>query len=615
MKSCKIRNVFFIFLLSFGCSNNSKSSVDIDTMDTDSAIDSESDTSLDSQTESDAATDTWSDAETDTNVFVASPKRQVMTWVPTYGIAGAKATLQKSYGSTAVVDCITRIGLQLWTVRKEGSVELEDGVTEDDVKWFADFGDKNGIKILLTLINNGEKDYDNPGFDWRVTRAACYGDTGDITIENTLLEVKKYNLEGVDLDLEGYGTNGAPFTGDDRLQYGIFVNKIADALHKESKLLTVDSFHSTDGGIPSPSWWNDWLSHVDTIHSMGYYNIYKDGPGYGSYRSQQKLAADAGFKPGQVLSGVPMWVDNWAGAQDNTGISNVDNLSQVLNCLDPGLGVSLWAIHHPEAWTIPETGTKPWQDEAPWAILSDIVNETPQDKSACEAPPAENGVIDDMTYSGICLLGGSWLAISDYWSRTADDRDNSSIVWNSDKSYDLALGEGSWGDITKGYETLTTGGKSLEAVIETTAPIGSSDSFGYLQLYFLPKDCSQAPDVCYDLYQNGVETDFSAYSKMVVGLKCDAGKTVWLGLSSKSSGSSRSNHRGVHVNCTGDFEDYELVFADLKAPDGSGTAGFDASKSLLLQIVWEDNTAPGTNKLTVAGVALDQSVLSLRGIN
>ena len=93
-----------------------------------------------------------------------------------------------------------------------------------------------------------------------------------------------------------------------------------------------------------------------------------------------------------------------------------------------------------------------------------------------------------MAVAGVNLEGGIWIADGDYWSRTVADQVNSSKVWNSAKDYDMANGEGTWGDITRGYASSV-----LSGVIETTAPVAGASSpwaSAGLVMEFDARDCS-----------------------------------------------------------------------------------------------------------------------------
>ena len=194
--------------------------------------------------------------------------------------------------------------------------------TDADVRWFADWGKQNNIKILLTVINDGSIENGYWGFDWTLVRAACYGTRGDTLIASLLAEVDKYDLAGIDLDFEGEDGQGGPFTNDDNVKYAVFVNKLCDSLHERGKICTIDTYPGNEWGAPKPDWWSSWKDKIDAIHTMGYTSSYWSCPTERSYQGQQDLAIKAGIEPQKLLLGMPMWVDNWAGSNSNTGTSN-----------------------------------------------------------------------------------------------------------------------------------------------------------------------------------------------------------------------------------------------------------------------------------------------------
>src|SRR5690606_24258786 len=101
---------------------------------------------------------------------------------------------------------------------------------------------------------------------------------------------------------------------------------------------------------------------------------------------------------------------------------------------------------------------------------------------------------------------------------------------------------------------------------------------------------------------------------IVVGLKCDAGKQVRLLLNSRSRAVQYQPGFGASFDCTGKFEDYELVFSELEVAYGTAPKGFDPAHTMSLSIEYVDAAPPSSLSLQIAGIAVDQSALELVGV-
>lgn len=537
--------------------------------------------------------------------------QEIVTWVSPYYINDSKIVLEASFGGIPVKSTISRLGLQFWNISSEGSVSLLHS-TDADVQWFADWGKQNNIKILLTVVNDGSVENGYPGFDWTLVRDACYGTRGDTLIANLLAEVDKYDLAGIDLDLEGEDGQGSPFTNDDNIKYAVFVNKLCDSLHAGDRICTIDSYPGNEWGAPKPDWWSSWKDRIDAIHTMGYTSSYWSCPTERSYQGQQNLAISAGIEPQKLLIGMPMWVNNWAGSNSNTGTSNIENLNYILNCLQYQTGIALWDIHTPVD-VIKGTSIHPWTADTVWRLIKAIHDGQVSVPARCPANPASGKVIDDMSNVGMNLKGGVWSAFSDNWSRAEADQVNSTKVLTTDRSYDMALQYGSWGDIAPGYIWEPVTGHELKSIIKTYSMAGANAAEGGFVMNFLPVDLSlDTTAQAWEIAKVGVERDLSAFNKLVVCAQCTSGKKILIFLRTRSQQATYAAGYGGYFNCTGDYEDYELPFTALKPIWGDGPTGFDARHSLRLTIEYVDLVPPNELALNIAGVAVDTSVLSIK---
>jgi len=538
-----------------------------------------------------------------------------MTWVSPYYINQSKTVLETTYGGIPVKSILSRLGLQFWNISTKGSVNLLSNgnrqLTDADVRWFASWGKQNNIKILLTVVNDGGPEYGHNGFDWRLVRAACYGTPGNILIANLLAEVDKYDLAGVDLDLEGEDGQG-PYTSDDNIKYAVFVNNLCDSLHARGKICTIDSYSETEYDAPRVSWWGSWKDKIDAIHTMGYTSDYWSNPTVNSYQGLQDQAIKAGIEPQKLLFGLPMWVDKWAGSDNNIGTSNTDNLNYIQNCLKHQTGITLWDIHSP-ADVINGTNIHPWTSDAVWRLLKAIHNGNTANPTQCPANPASGKVIDDMSNIGMNLKGGIWSAFSDNYSRTTADQANSTKVLTADRSFDMALQYGSYGDIAPGYIDKPVTGQEIKSIVKTFSKMGVNAAEAGFVMNFMPVGRSLDPTAqAWEVAKVGVERDLSAYKKLVVGAQGTADKKIRIFLRTKAQLAVYAAGYGGYFTCSGKYEDFELPFAFLKPIWGNSATGFDAAHSLQLTIEYVDLAPPSELSINIAGVAIDTSVVSIK---
>ena len=195
---------------------------------------------------------------------------QVMGWVPAYGI---DASMKALAATPPIGQSMTRLGLQFWNPSVDGRslvfapVDASGKpVTAASVKQFQRWARAHGVQPLLTVYNNSQV---VNRWDWALARRAFVDHPEEFSAA-LVAAVDKWDLDGVDLDLEGEGDFSA-----DRPAYAAFVHQLATALKAKGKILTVDSFHSPCDTAPNMRWWSDWVGDVATIHSMGYEDLYE----------------------------------------------------------------------------------------------------------------------------------------------------------------------------------------------------------------------------------------------------------------------------------------------------------------------------------------------------
>lgn len=290
---------------------------------------------------------------------------QVMGWVPAYALPASMAALESN---PAIAKGLSRLGLQFWNPSQSGEGVVFAAVDQTgkkllaaDVLRFRDWARRHRIKVFLTVYNNSQL---TGKWDWALARRA-FSDHPGAFADALVREMNRYQLDGIDLDLEGEGEHEL-----DRAAYAHFVAELALRLRPAGKLLTVDSFHSPCDNAPNMRWWPDWQGKVDAIHSMGYADLYEgstevftppgqsvcaDGAAIFKYSWQLQQAAQAGYRPQQILLGLPTWLEDWGSGGLGTAPDAHVREVQAL-----GAGLALWDL---------QLGAKNWRSDSTWNAI------------------------------------------------------------------------------------------------------------------------------------------------------------------------------------------------------------------------------------------------------
>jgi len=286
------------------------------------------------------------------SLVLASPAHagpQVVGWVPPYALEASMRGLESNPGVGAT---LTRMGLQFWNPSRDGKgvvlapVDASGKpVTAADVIRFRDWARARKIPVLLTVYNNSQV---IGKWDWDLARNAFVGQPAAF-IAALVAEMERYQLDGIDLDLEGEGDFDA-----DRASYAAFVRELSKQLRVKGKLLTIDSFHSPCANAPNMSWWADWRGQIDAIHSMGYADLYEGstetftppgkpvcegGAALFKYSWQLQYGLKQGYTADQIVLGMPTWVDTWGSGGLGSGAAAHLREVQAL-----GAGIALWDL-------------------------------------------------------------------------------------------------------------------------------------------------------------------------------------------------------------------------------------------------------------------------------
>lgn len=265
---------------------------------------------------------------------------RVMTWVPPYAVARCLQCLENATAAVGPKDGLTHLGLQFWMPTPIGGIERPDPATQDEtVRRFRDWGHAHGIRVLL-CVYNGAKEW-----DWPLARAG-FAEHPEAFASALIAEMKRLDLDGVDLDLEGKG-----HFESDREAYGRFVALLSARLHEEHKQFTLDTFASI-WNAPNQTWWKELLPLVDGLTCMGYDET---GARASEWRSYAAQISASGENAAKLMLGMPTDKKVWQGSPA------LEHLGWVLN--DGRAGVALWDAQLP---------AEEWRSSEVWSLLAKI---------------------------------------------------------------------------------------------------------------------------------------------------------------------------------------------------------------------------------------------------
>jgi hypothetical protein len=290
--------------------------------------------------------------------------REVMSWVPPYAIDECKTTLQSDFGDFSPSNALTRLGLQFWIPTVTGGVvkTTEYGTIHDsDIAWVQDWGSDNRVEILLCVYNLVSGDNAS---NWDLALSA-FSTNRSTFVSNLVQTVQAYNLDGIDIDLEGP-------TNSDRPAFKLFLEELSAQLNPLGKTLTVDSFHSPIYSAPNMSWWEDWTNLVDAVHVMGYTDLFEGSTqvvdsvsGLFKYSWQQNYGLAAGLRPEQISLGLPGNVANWG--YGGRGSNCLDHIEEcIYDCTFPA-SVCIWDIQLDGT-----EGATNWRSSVVWERLAQL---------------------------------------------------------------------------------------------------------------------------------------------------------------------------------------------------------------------------------------------------
>jgi len=275
-------------------------------------------------------------------------ERTVMTWVPPYAVDVCRARLAETFDGMGMKDAITHLGLQFWVPAEGGGIARagrDGGPGDEAIIALRDWAHEHGIRVLLCIYNGSR------GWDWPLAKQAFADHPGPFA-DALLAEVRRLQLDGVDVDLEGNGEHER-----DKAAYVAFIRRLSEQLHAEGGHLTVDTF-AYRWHAPNQTWWPDILPWVDGLTTMGYEETGAHATMWRSFEAQLTAAGDHAAK---LMIGLPSGKDTWQG---NTVAEHLQWLRQ-----DGRPGASFWDAQLRGAT---------WRTRDTWTLIRDIRNGPPK---------------------------------------------------------------------------------------------------------------------------------------------------------------------------------------------------------------------------------------------
>ena len=217
----------------------------------------------------------------------------VTIWVPPYYVKECRKTVVEDFGGIGMKDAITTLGLQFWVPDTDRVVYHpkygKDGdtnkVNDETVRWFADWGRRNNIHVMLCIFNALEGDT----WDWELVRQSLKAENRTKFIASVVAEMDRLELGGVDVDFEGNGSG----TTADSLDFYAFSQELADSVHKrEGKVVKIATFNDKYNS-PSLNWRHKLLKIYDGVEGMSYTSTTAPLSGTGASRTYDSLMHNA----------------------------------------------------------------------------------------------------------------------------------------------------------------------------------------------------------------------------------------------------------------------------------------------------------------------------------
>lgn len=191
-----------------------------------------------------------------------------------------------------------------------------DGLTSD-ILYVVEKAHQKGVKVLASV---GGGVLPECSGDWELLLKESL--RPDV-VKNILSLIDFYNLDGIDIDIEGGLLNTISEAGD----YTPFIQDLHLALHPKGKLVTCATASYVGGRIPVSS-----IPYFDYINVMAYDNHWKTSENHSTYKDavrDMELWLGLGCPPNKLVLGLPFY-----GYQNTVGSGGVSYKDII--ALNPG---------------------------------------------------------------------------------------------------------------------------------------------------------------------------------------------------------------------------------------------------------------------------------------
>lgn len=176
-----------------------------------------------------------------------------------------------------------------------------------DIKYVVKKAHENGVKVLVSL---GGGTIPQCSGDWKALLQTSHRTT---VVNNLKALADFYNLDGIDVDIEGGLLNDISEAGD----YTPFIQELRDVLHPQGKLVTCATASHVGGMIPKSS-----IPFFDYVNIMAYDNHWKRAENHATFDDavrDMEMWLDLGCPADKLVLGVPFY--GYMGTVGSGGVS------------------------------------------------------------------------------------------------------------------------------------------------------------------------------------------------------------------------------------------------------------------------------------------------------
>ncbi|HUH27069.1 glycosyl hydrolase family 18 protein [Gelidibacter sp.] len=217
----------------------------------------------------------------------------VIGYIPTW------KDMRKTIDATDL-NILTHINLSFLNPDASGAFLLNgepicsDGASAD-IKYVVKKAHENGVKVLVSL---GGGTIPQCSGDWKTLLQSSHRTT---VVNNLKALADFYNLDGIDVDIEGGLLNDISEAGD----YTPFIQELRAVLHPLGKLVTCATASYVGGMIPKSA-----IPYFDYVNIMAYDNHWKRAENHATFEDavrDMELWLDLGCPADKLVLGVPFY--------------------------------------------------------------------------------------------------------------------------------------------------------------------------------------------------------------------------------------------------------------------------------------------------------------------